>query len=476
MASERGRWGSTTPHRTGLRLSGRENQSIRLVIRMSRRRFAAINDSGLPALTGLCTVAQKYPGIRSPLLALASSLLPLPSSVTTLNTNRGSNERETQSDILEHYQAALENLQRKISELEDAAATHDYTVELLGSVLVLVLAGFPGSIVPSHDADWTLHVSGIMSLIESLDKKAIESALISRLGRAMAAQMDIRAFSRGSSLQPEEKVNAWLRWSIEPPDTPPHSDFLPLKVFIGYPRSLITLIAAVSAVLDSRDDEGVDELVCDTVQSLHMRACQGRSRGISPHSQNEFTGLPTSERLLSQLETALTLWQQPCIPDRVSTAACLALTTSWEIMRKAALIFLWRRGFGASVRQSLPPDRSTIAIKFIREMLLGFSALFNLYDERRITITNVLTWPLVLVANECSNARELREEVLHLLRGMYERFGIQHIKQLIIIIESLWQRVDDIEHGEDVMESSMAGSKDSMEVITLELGLCLPIF
>ncbi|KAF4450491.1 Xylanolytic transcriptional activator xlnR [Fusarium austroafricanum] len=399
---EKDRWGYSKLHRSGLRLSGPENQDVRLLIRMTRWRFTAINDSGLPFLSELCAIAQKYSSVRSAMLALAGSLRPwIALNAVTSGSAQSPSQRHQAVDLassaLERYQSALQDLQIKISELHVSEANNDDIVELLGSVLILITAGFPSDSRPSQDADWTLHISGIVSLIESLDQNHIQSVYISRLAREIAAYLDIGIFSLGSLGQSRSR-RAWLSWNIEPPGAPQQTDFSPMEVMLGYPRSLVTVIASMAALLECKDRGEIDSLVQTTIAGLFEQARQGRDDASPPVEQQQREKQATIEELCTQLETTLTLWTQPVIPSRISIPVRLALTTAWEIMRKAALIYLWRGGFGANVQEQIPSVRANIASKFIREMILSLQALLHMYDEQRITIMNIMTWPTVVIA------------------------------------------------------------------------------
>ncbi|KAL5592987.1 hypothetical protein FOBRF1_012089 [Fusarium oxysporum] len=422
MTLGKDRWGYTMLHRSGLQLSGPENQDVRLLIRMTRWRFTAINESGLPFLSELCAIAQKYPSVRSAMLALAGSLRPWQALNATSSSSAQDHSQRHQpidlaSSALERYQSALEDLQIKISELHLAEANNDDIVELLGSVLILITAGFPSDSRPSQDADWTLHISGIVSLIESLDQNDIQRAYVARLAREIAAYLDIGVFSLGSLSQSKNR-RAWLAWDIEPPEAPQQTDFSPMEVMLGYPRSLVTIIAAMAALIECQHRGEMDSLVQTTIARLYEQARRGREYATPPAEQQQQQKLAMMEEHFSQLETALTLWTQPVIPSRISIPVSLALTTAWEIMRKAGLIYLWRGGFKTNVLGQLSSAsvRANIVSKFIREMILGLQALLHMYDEHRITIMNIMTWPTVVIANECDRYKRVMPGISHNMR------------------------------------------------------------
>ncbi|KAL2785019.1 hypothetical protein BJX66DRAFT_70233 [Aspergillus keveii] len=162
------------------------------------------------------------------------------------------------------------------------SASNDDIIELLGCVLALISAGFSSSGSPTKSADWALHISGIVSIIDCLDPRAVELAGdVPRLAKEVAVHLDIGAFSLGSASRKKRNGRlAWLEWEIAPPDAPlaqaqACATFSPMEIMTGYPRSLVTIIAALSAVLECRErgEENVDLLLRQTVNSLYKRAC-----------------------------------------------------------------------------------------------------------------------------------------------------------------------------------------------------------
>ncbi|OQD86262.1 hypothetical protein PENANT_c008G02414 [Penicillium antarcticum] len=374
-------------------------------------RFTAINESGVPFLAELLTLAKSHRSIRIALLALAGRLRTTTYSSTVLDS---ANNEKSQPELwspkkaaLESYHDALIGLRENIACLHIAEASHDVALEVLGSVLLLTIAGFPRNMHAEEVHDWALHVAGMISLIESLDTNITEGTGLGRLVKEMAAHLDIGVFSLG---RPGKSRRAWLEWDICPPGTPLELDFSSLEVIVGYPKSQLTIIATVSAVLEvtnlpePRDGTGssVPGRIASPTEDTHMQ-------------------------MLNMLEIVLVLWQPPNLPPRISMPVAFALTSAWKIMRKAALLYLWRGGFSTSVFAPIFSDRKDVTAKFIREMLLGFRVLLNLVHEQRITIMNVMSWPLLVVANECGNNPGLQGEILSLLQKMQLCFGIEHL-------------------------------------------------
>ncbi|KAJ5302179.1 hypothetical protein N7508_007042 [Penicillium antarcticum] len=114
--------------------------------------------------------------------------------------------------------------------------------------------------------DWALHVAGMISLIESLDTNITEGTGLGRLVKEMAAHLDIGVFSLG---RPGKSRRAWLEWDICPPGTPLELDFSSLEVIVGYPKSQLTIIATVSAVLEVTNLPECPGSIQDLVRKLY---------------------------------------------------------------------------------------------------------------------------------------------------------------------------------------------------------------
>ncbi|KAJ5753693.1 uncharacterized protein N7511_007846 [Penicillium nucicola] len=461
-------------HKSGLILSGPENQAIRFLIRISRVRFTAINESGVPFLAELLTLAKSHRSIRNALLALADRLRTTAYSSTALDTiNSQTSQPELWSPkttALRSYQDALIGLQENIARLHIAEASHDVALEALGSVLLLTIAGFPRHIRAEGAYDWALHVTGMISLIESLDTGVTDGTGLGRLVKEMAAHLDIAVFSLG---RPGKSRRAWLQWEIYPPGTRCQSDFSSLEIIAGYPKSLSTIIAAMSAVLEDMHLPSCEDSLQDIVRKLYDTTLIGQGTGSSVPGPIATPTDDTHRQMLNMLEIVLVLWQPPDLPTRISMPVALSLTSAWEIMRKAALLYLWRGGFCNSVFAPIFSDREDVTARFIREMLLGFRALLNLVDEQRITIMNVMTWPLLVVANECGNNPDLQGEILSLMQKTRQCFGIEHLAHLSTLLQELWRRYESYSHSPGM--SSSSSNHLHLDKLSREFELCLPL-
>ncbi|KAJ5985029.1 hypothetical protein N7522_012225 [Penicillium canescens] len=461
-------------HRSGLVLSGPENQAIRLLIRISRVRFTAINESGVPFLDELLKLAKSHRSIRTALLALADRLRATVYPSSTFDTVDGEQSQpqlwSPKTSSLESYHDALIGLRENIACLHIAEASHDVALEVLGSVLLLTIAGFPRNMRAEGAHDWSFHVSGMISLIESLDTDVTGGTGLGRLVKEMAAHLDIGVFSLG---RPGNSRRAWLEWNICPPGTPCESDFSSLEVIAGYPKSLLTIVATMSAVLEDMNLPDCPASLRTLVRKLYDATLVGQGTGSSVPGPIATPTDDTHAQMLNMLEIVLVLWRPPNLPTRISMPVAFALASAWEIMRKAALLYLWRGGFCASVFVPIFSDRKDVTAKFIREMLLGFRALLNLVDEQRITIMNVMTWPLLVVANECGNNPGLQGEILSLLQRMQQCFGIEHLTHLATLLQELWRRFESYSHSSGML--SWSSNYLHLDNLSREFQLCLPL-
>ncbi|KAH6695499.1 hypothetical protein F5X68DRAFT_244146 [Plectosphaerella plurivora] len=374
-------------HKSGLRVNGVENQELRLLLRVARLRFTAINGLGIPLLDEVFKVANEYPTIRSAMLALAEDL------------RRGSDIHGEPTAPVK-YHDSLAQLRAKIEQFQYNGASSDETLETIACVMLLVTAGFPGS--RDNSCDWALHIGGMVSLVELLGSETVQSTAIGRLARDMAAQFSIGLFSLGNRSLTNE---VWLTWDVHPPEIQDGEELSSLETILGYPRSLVTILATMSSVFRQSSTGDVSSSTADVVQRLFDKAT--RDQPLNP--------LLRAAGLIEMLETCLALWQPPENLSGLSMPVRLAVTSAWEVMRKAAIIHLWRGGFSANLLAPMSEDKKRSATRFIREMVLTMRALLTAVDEQRITIMNVMAWPVAVIANEASDNKALQQEILTLL-------------------------------------------------------------
>ncbi|EEU34654.1 uncharacterized protein NECHADRAFT_34796, partial [Fusarium vanettenii 77-13-4] len=430
--------------------------------------FTAINNSGLPFLDELLPLANWCPTIRNALLALAGLLRVQIRQEMSLCYE---DQRLPESTAaLERYQVALSTLRERILALQSNNACENDALEVLGSALLLTVAGFPRTMRPEDTHEWSHHMHGMISLVESLDSSITTHSSIGRLVKESVARLDIGAFALGRT---QKGHNAWLRWEIHPPETPPSPDFCALEVIMGYPKSLLTIIAAISTILEEPDDDTLS-FVIDLVSRLHRQSHPVQhttTATLHPEPALAINGIP--DATLSQIESSLILWKPPKIPGRLASHMAVALTGAWEVMRKAALVYFWRGGFRGNVLAPLPPHRRDVSEHYMREIMFGLYTLLNLYKTHSITMINIMTWPLIVVGNECGGSTQLQNEVESMLRKLQQRFQIEHLKHLSPMLKELWRRFG--EHGNAAEDPGHVNSL-SLNSLSKELGVCLPLF
>ncbi|KAM0544367.1 hypothetical protein ACHAPJ_011826 [Fusarium lateritium] len=374
---------------------------------------------------------------------------------------------------LRKYQEAVVNLREKITQLHSAPTSYDDVLEVLGSVLLLTITGFPMNTLPGQAHDWSFHMAGMISVIQTMDRDVLGSISLGHLVTQMAAHLDIGAFALGRL---SKSKRAWLEWGICPPGTPRGADFSAIEVIVGYPKPLLTIIATISAVLEDMNLNSDDTTSLDgLVRNLYEQTVGVRDRpGSSPGNSRRVTlsGDSTADRL-GMLEAVLTSSQPPVVPTRISLPVTLALTSAWDIMRKAALLYLWRGGFWSSIMNPIPLQRQQVASKFAYEMVLGFGALLDLAKEQQVSIMNIMTWPLIVVANECGGNPNMQREVISLLQGMEQHFGIEHLKQLVTLLLELWKRFES--RSNMLGASGLTDDNLNLNDLSKEFGLCLPL-
>lgn len=339
----------------------------------------------------------------------------------------------------------------------------------MGSGLLLTMAGFPRTIQPEETHDWSHHMRGMVSLVESLGPSQIAHSGIVRLLKDLVAYLDIGAFALGCT----KSHNAWLKWDIYPPEAPPTADFSPIEVSVGYPKALVTIIATVSAILEDLDEETLP-FVIDLVDRLHLKPRFANQRAPAASLLEPALSINNiSAIIVSKLETVLMHWEHPLIPERFPSHARVALTGAWEIMRKATLVYLWRGGFRANILESFPGHRKSLAQQYIREILFGLHTLLGLWETHSITMMNVMTWPLIVVGNECSNDSQLQHEVEWMLWKLQQQFQIQHLKNLSSMLKELWRTVGEQSEG---FCGPLQPNTLSLDGLSRKLGVCLPLF
>ncbi|KAL3487239.1 fungal-specific transcription factor domain-containing protein [Aspergillus germanicus] len=477
----------TSLHRDGsllsrLTLNGQDNQAIRFLVNRFQRSFVAIGESGCPLLDEILPLAGSYPSILSALLALAARLRAPhtgaerfgPGGAATADYLTPSDTGSPASNALSWHQATISGIRSKLLRIQTEHTEEGDLKEILAASLLLTIFGFPQQI-----NNWSMHVQGMIALIESTDPAMVESLPIARLVRAFAAHNDIYAFSLG---RPEESHRAWLNWDIWPRESSGArtTNLTLFEITIGYPESMITLIAIMSGAFDDTAKYG------RLSTSLHARLKHTFDSALAT------TRLPLLRDLHSlaapacgglswptMMEVILESWTPPPIPQHISFKLSVAILIAWECIRKAALIYLWRGGFDANATTPLDPIRGPTAQSYLRQLLHNINGLLSLAETNRITIANAMLWTLVVVGNECCRETGLRAELLRVLTRAHEYFSITHFGHGIRLLEELWARVDDaLVDREDGQGQGQGWLQRPLHLQALakELDLCVPLF
>lgn len=453
---------------------GHSLTSATTVINVTKLKFTAISGFGVPILAELLPLANRCLPVRNALTALAGLMRAQRNrrAVSTLDPE----DREIPSrkplsfaTALERYQIALSTLRQKITTLDCGHTCDDDVLEILGSAVILTVAGFPRTASPEDSHGWSHHIHGMTSLIESLGREQVIRHDFGRLFRGIIAHFDIGAFSLGRSYQSR---NLWLEWNIFPPGSTSSSDFSPLEVVIGYPLLLLTIISTISAVVNDADELASPELE-QTAKVLysHVQPPPGAVHdpnlpGLAPSDIH----IPSTTK--SKLQAVLLSWEHTSLPDNMSATTAIAVTGAWEILRKAALLYLWRGGFNADVLGNLTSSRKRAATQLTREILAGLRMLLGQYVEG-ITIINAMIWPLAVIGNECCLVSSLQHEVEAVLARMQADLQIEHLKHLSMVLRELWRRSGD---GQKFKDHSGPPIHLTMEGVSREMGLCIPLF
>ncbi|QGA14829.1 hypothetical protein EYB26_002485 [Talaromyces marneffei] len=456
-------------------LNGQKNQAIRFLIRRCHRSFVAIGQSGCPLLDEILPLASTFSSILTALLALAARLQTVVDSaniaVRAVDDNLTISDTESPStDALNWHQVTISGIRSKLIRLQSGGTQEGDLKEVLAASLLLSMFGFPLQV-----NNWSLHVQGMIALIESTEPTIIDSLSVARFVRTCAAYNDISAFSLGRL---EDSHLAWLKWNICPVGGSgkayPHSQtpsFTPFEVTIGYPESLITIIAMMSAMFE-------EKRICARIStSLYGRLKHAFDNTMAesrlpvfndPAVNNTLNGLSC----VTMIEVLLESWIPPGAVNNLSPHLATSVLTAWECIRKAALIYLWRGGFEANPMIALTSTRSEISESYIRLLTYSIGSLVDHAESEGLTIANAMLWSLVVVGNECCMQPMLRQEVLRLLDRAQKHFSIAHFDHVSRLLQELWIRADN-----PVSEASpgMQGMLN-LQGLSRQFDLCIPLF
>lgn len=315
-------------------------------------------------------------------------------------------------DVIAPYQVAVTELRQKLAQIaaHPAILPDEENVGLLACCLVLTFFGFDQA-----DGTWCTHILGSHSILEHWQNCNLDSSPEARRVREEAAHVDISAFTIGKHTSSRE---AWLHWLICPVDadgipTDCHerarTEFTVLEITTGYPKSLLTIIAMLSRLVDSQASKR---------RSLSTMASDFRS-----------------------LNQAITGWRPPHIPPNLGRRVASSLIPAWETIRKAAIIFLLRGcGFHSDVTLPLNDGDATLVMRYTNEILFAISALVKLAQTSDVNIANGMLWPLMVASNEISGQPGLQGLALEIISNIEMTFGLAQMKHIRLLLNAFWEQ------------------------------------
>lgn len=176
------------------------------------------------------------------------------------------------------------------------------------------------------------------------------------------------------------------------------------------------------------------------------------------------------------LEAALNAWNPPPLPANMIALSHLALRLARDSIRRAAFLYLWRAyGFRANLLKPHRADRVGKKDAYVREILSNIRGILQIAQTQRISIGNAMLWPLTVAACECGETSTTTAEVelIEALGSMNRLFSMEHVRQLKVLLETLWSRKRVLraqEHTQDSVERFI-----SLEQVCSELKLVIPL-
>jgi hypothetical protein len=229
----------------GFTLAGTDNQSFRrresclpglhcvevfamlnlLVIRRCHIAFEAINGQESPILQLILPYVLGWPTILHGMLALSI------------------NASKRTSREFDYHQAALSELRTEIGRLYNGVLDTAGIHKILCSSFLLAMFS-----LADCDGCWAHHVRGMVNIIRMSDRGSWHSSKLGTFLISACAHQDISAFAVGR-VQPSKRC--WLAWMSQRGEEA-EDVFSPFEIMVGYPESLIGIIARIS---EATEDE-----------------------------------------------------------------------------------------------------------------------------------------------------------------------------------------------------------------------------
>ncbi|KAJ5541451.1 hypothetical protein N7494_006527 [Penicillium frequentans] len=450
-----------------LSLSGIDNQNIRLLIRQFQRTLVAVPGYGVPILQCLLPLAARHATSLDALLTLATRFRSSPLLPSGTQESEPANLGAQSSNLAsDSYQHAVKNLQANLFRLQSG---HGDIEEAIAISMILWISCLPGNEI------WYIHLHGLIALLDSTPLPAFDTLLplsLQKYASFAAAHADIKAITIGRA-DPSQRL--WLRWRLCPPEeilaSPSKEKMLSgWEISSGYPETLMTVIALLSAVVDDdlsgQNPYPVSE---DYLEQLTFQTSHSAGLSVSPIPRRTMPMNEPGKKYIRVMETLITRWKSPSIPDSMPLETSLVLSTAWEVIRKAALIYLWRGGFDTDPMAPLSTEQGLFIDRYIREMCGGIEQIIQAAEKYHIPLALTLIWPLAVIGNEASRSPQLQDKIRDYLGRMYTYFQIPHHQLLGSVLQKLWEAA--VERNFNFP----AGSPLSLQSICLEGNILVPL-
>ncbi|KAM0076420.1 hypothetical protein ACKRZS_011477 [Fusarium odoratissimum] len=271
--------------------------------------------------------------------------------------------------------------------------------QLLASSLILSFFNFS-----QCDGYSIRHIRGMISIVRMTDQALLAST---PLGRFLMGR-------------------AWTSWMSHRTHTELGGDLTALESMMGYPESLVNIIADVA------------ELVDDNIYlELENRADLNNGQFVSSFTQASPLAYGNAS---DELEGSLKRWAVPLVPQGLSPVAGMVLRSAWETFRLAAYLYLWRCfGFHANHLEPFRADRSTLARAHVTAIISNCEAILRLGSIPRVSIGNALLWPLAVAGCECGPGSDHDgQTILDMLQSLERLYSMEHPKYVRQALQKLW--------------------------------------
>ncbi|KAJ5648360.1 hypothetical protein N7490_004732 [Penicillium lividum] len=416
--------------------------SLYPVIQRFKQTHVAVPGYGVPILQCLMPLAARHATSLEALLTLASRFRSSRfRSSHFLNNQSGAtgatNFGDQGLDLAQvNYQHTVKNLQSSLLNLQSG---HGDIEEAIAISMILWISCPPG-----HEI-WSMHLNGLIALLETTPLPVFDTFPLSlhKFASFAASHADIKAFNIGRT-EPSRRL--WLRWSSCPAEEvlrlPPKEKMLSgWEISSGYPETLLTIIALLSAVVDEdRSEQSLDLVSKVYFEQLAFQTSLSTSSGVSLVHQRIISADERDKQHIPLMETILTRWNPPSIPDSMPLESSLVLSTAWEVIRKAAMIYLWRGGFGTDALAPLSTEQEFLIDRYTREMCGGIEKIIQAAEKYHIPTAFTLIWPLAVIGNEASRCPDLQDKIREYLRRIYTYFLLPHHQLLGNLLQQLWER------------------------------------